>query len=208
MHLATKKLSWHSLLNLLLSHHLYLAIQVYCLSHYFQSIKNKYKAEKSKIITTLYKNQGKPEYYLERWLYLVKMLCRQSVFENYKSVCSLRIPAHSMYSLIHFFRQGWHHPLQTGGNWVPCPWIMKQFGCHTHCKIFLEVPYLNSNISSSNLNNIENWSWEKVGGASPPSPIHGPTTTFGHPLLPLECAYFLNGPKHSVLATRQIHNIA
>jgi len=32
-----------------------------------------------------------------------------------------------------------HHRL--GEFLVPCPEVMKQFGCHTHFKIWLEVPH-------------------------------------------------------------------
>ena len=35
------------------------------------------------------------------------------------------------------------------------PKIMKQFSCHTHFKILLEVPHPNSNIFSSSLDDLE-----------------------------------------------------
>ena len=60
---------------------------------------------------------------------------------------------------------------------MPNPKIMMQFGCQAHLKISLEVPHLNPNIFSSNLDEVDNISWQEVVGTSPPSP-HGVTIDY------------------------------
>ena len=42
---------------------------------------------------------------------------------------------------------------------MPCHKIMTQFGCRTHFEILLEAPHPDADIFSSNLDELENWSW-------------------------------------------------
>ena len=53
--------------------------------------------------------------------------------------------------------------------WVPCPKTTKRFDRQIHFKLLMNATHPNTTIFASNLDKIENWSWQEVGDKSPQS---------------------------------------